>query len=331
MQIKKILFVKIPMILNIVILLVIFIFIWGWFSSSLILKVPKLSLEINPASFNLDFENTKFLTSDKIKISGWFIHSRSVEKSDKTIIICHGWGANKSDVFPSTMYLIKQGFNLLYFDFRNHGKSGGNVSSIGKLESSDLTAAVEYLKKEKPEFSKKIGVYGISMGASVAILTAAEDERISALVVDSPFSSFNYIVVRYAKLFYKIPKYPLTPVTFLFAKIRLGFNPDDFSAVRHIKKISPRPIFFIHGANDERIPVAECKKLYNLAGEPKEFWSVPGADHMESHSKDPFEYERKVGEFFQRYLLTRAEYTLHGRWCHAELDSASIDPETSSG
>jgi len=31
------------------------------------------------------------------------------------------------------------------------------------------------------------------------------------------------------------------------------------------------------------------------------------------------------------YILTRAEYTLHGRWCHAELDSASIDPETSSG
>lgn len=300
MQIKKILFVKIPMVLNIFILLVIFIFIWGWFSSSLILKVPKLALEINPASFNLISENIEFLTSDGIKISGWFI--RSKKSSDKTIIICHGWGANKADVFPSTMYLLKKGFNLLYFDFRNHGASGGNVSSIGKLEGLDLTAAVEYLKKEKPELSEKIGVYGISMGASVAILTAAQDERISAIAVDSPFSSFNYIVVRYAKLFYKIPKYPLTPLTFLFTKMRLGFNPDDFSAVRYVKKISPRPIFFIHGANDERIPADEGKKLYDMAGEPKEFWEVSGADHMESHSKNPLEYEKKVSEFFRKYL-----------------------------
>ena len=290
------------MVFNVVVLLVVFIFIWGWFSSSLILKVPKLSLEINPASFNLNSVNVKFLTSDGLEISGWFIRPRSVEKSDRTIIICHGWGANKSDVFSSTMYLLKKGFNLLYFDFRNHGKSGGSVSSIGKLESLDLTAAVEYLKKEKPEFSEKIGVYGISMGASVAILTAAQDERISALVVDSPFSSFNYIVVRYAKLFYKIPKYPLTPITFLFTKVRLGFNSDDFSAVRYVNKISPRPIFFIHGANDERIPVKEGKKLYNIAGEPKEFWEASGADHMESHSKNPLEYERKVGEFFRKYL-----------------------------
>jgi len=268
----------------------------------LILKVPKLSLEINPASFNLNSENVKFLTSDGLEISGWFIRPRSVEKSDRIIIICHGWGANKADVFPSNMYLLKKGFNLLYFDFRNHGESGGNVSSIGKLEGLDLTAAVEYLKKEKPDFSKKIGVYGISMGASVAILTAAQDERISALVVDSPFSSFNYIVVRYAKLFYKIPKYPLTPLTFLFTKMRLGFNPDDFSADRYVNKISPRPIFFIHGANDERIPVDEGKKLYALAGEPKEFWEVSGADHMESHSKNPLEYESRVGEFFRKYL-----------------------------
>ena len=72
--------------------------------------------------------------------------------------------------------------------------------------------------------------------------------------------------------------------------------------IKYVKKISPRAIFFIHGANDERIPVDEGEKLYNLAGEPKEFWIVSGADHMESHSKNPLEYERRVGEFFRKYL-----------------------------
>ncbi|MFH0947835.1 MAG: alpha/beta hydrolase [Elusimicrobiota bacterium] len=302
MHIKEILFLKIPAFLNFVIIFVLLFFIWGWFSSSLILKVKKLANEINPADFGLNYEKVKFKTSDDIDISGWFIHSRSSEKSNKTIIVCHGWGTNKADIFPSTIYLLRRKYNLLYFDFRNHGDSGGFITSIGKLEMLDLIGAVDFLKKEKSDFSKKIGVYGVSMGAAISILTASIDDRISAIVVDSPFSSFNYIVSRYAKLFYKVPKYPLLPVTYLFARLRLGFNPEKFSAIYFVSKISPRPIFFIHGANDERIPIEEGKKLYNIAGSPKEFWEVADADHMESHSKNPIEYERRVGEFFRKYL-----------------------------
>ena len=98
------------------------------------------------------------------------------------------------------------------------------------------------------------------------------------------------------------PEFPRTYKTFLFVKLRLGFNPDDFSAVRYVGKISPRPVLFIHGADDERIPADEGKKLYALAASPKEFWEVPGADHMESHSKNPLEYERRVAEFFIKHL-----------------------------
>ncbi|MEW6557116.1 MAG: alpha/beta hydrolase [Elusimicrobiota bacterium] len=300
MRLKKILFLKIPMVFNILVFVVLVVLIWGWFSSSLIMKVTRLALEISPKNFGLKFEDIEFNTTDGIKIYGWFIYAEP--KSDRTIIICHGWGANKSDVLPSTMYLLKSGFNLLYFDFRNHGASGGTVSSLGKLESLDLSCAIEYLKKTKPAQSNKIGVYGISMSGAVAILTAATDSRIETVVVDSAFSSFNYIVARYAKLFYKIPKYPFIPITLLFTRLRLGFNPDEFSAIYFVSKISPRPVFFIHGENDDRIPVDECKKLYNLAGEPKEIWIVPNADHMESHSKNPVEYEKKVGSFFVKYL-----------------------------
>lgn len=303
MQIKKILYIKIPILLNFFIILLLLIFIWGWFSSSLILKVPKLSLEINPANFNLNFENVKFQTIDGINIAGWFIpHQSTGGGSNKTVVVCHGWGADKADIFPSTMFLLKKGFNLLYFDFRNHGKSGGNVSSLGKLESYDLRAAIDFLKKERPGQAKKIGVYGISMGGAVAIITAAEDKRIEAVVADSPFSSFKYIVIRYAKLFYKIPEYPLMPITFLFTRLRLGFNPEKNSAIYSVSKISPRPVFFIHGEQDERIPVAEGKKLYNLAGEPKEFWSVAGTDHMGASGKNPLEYQKRVGKFFVKYL-----------------------------
>ena len=291
---------KIPMILGITIPLLLLIFIWGWVSSSLILKVSRLAQTTSPKNFGMKYEDIGFRTKDNIEIRGWFIYPK--EKSGKTVIICHGWGADRSDIFRSTVFLLKKGFNLLYFDFRNHGESGGNISSLGRLESYDLTAALDFLKKQKPAESKKIGVYGISMGGAVVIITAAMDERIDAVTADSPFSNFNYIVRRYAKIYYKIGKYPLTPITFLFTMSRLGFNPEKSSAVYFVSKISPRPIFFIHGEADVRIPIKEGRKLYDLAGEPKEFWSVPEADHMESATKRPFEYEKRVSGFFTKYL-----------------------------
>src|SRR3989339_670134 len=286
MSLKSFFYFKIRTSVSIIILIFILIFIWGWFSSSLVLKAGLLPIEQKPDDFNAMCENVSFFTDDNINIKGWFLPSK--EKSYKTIIICHGWGTNKSDVLSSTIFFLKRGFNLLYFDFRNHGESGGNKSSLGKLESQDLISAVNFLKTKKKQQSEKIGIYGVSMGASVAIIATALDKRISAVISASPFSSFNYIMSKYAKLF--------------FIMSRLGFNPEKTSAIYYVLKIAPRPIFIIHGEMDDRIPVSEGKILFDIANEPKIFWTVKNANHLESYSKSAFEYEKKTSDFFKKFL-----------------------------
>src|SRR3989339_733334 len=149
MSLKSFFYFKIRTSVSIIILIFILIFIWGWFSSSLVLKAGLLPIEQKPDDFNVMCENVSFFTDDNINIKGWFLPSK--EKSYKTIIICHGWGTNKSDVLSSTIFFLKRGFNLLYFDFRNHGESGGNKSSLGKLESQDLISAVDFLKTKKKQ------------------------------------------------------------------------------------------------------------------------------------------------------------------------------------
>ncbi|OQA92060.1 MAG: Alpha/beta hydrolase family protein [Elusimicrobia bacterium ADurb.Bin231] len=292
---------RVPIYVSIPVLILCFIFLWGYFSSSLVLKVGRSPITLSPKDVGMEYEEVKFTSSDGMEISGWFV--RSEHRSSATVITCHGWGANRSDVLPSTFFLAKTGFNILYFDFRNHGQSGGRISSLGYLEALDLKAAIDYLKNEKSSYAEKIGVYGVSMGGSVAILTAAEDNRINAVVADSSFSAFNDIVVRYAELFYNIPEYPLMPVTLFFVRCRLGFDPEKFSAEKHIAAISPRPIFVIHGLDDTRISVSDGIKLFDIAGHPKFLWTVEDADHMESHLKNPVKYQRKVGFFFSKYLL----------------------------
>lgn len=280
----------------IMILLVIF---WGFVSSDLILKTPRIPLDFNPRSFGYDFESFKVLTEDKIEIDCWFVPAK--KKSRSTIVVLHGWGANRSDVVPNTTFLA-QDHNLLYFDFRNHGRSGGNMSSLTCLEIKDFSAVVRFLKKEKSDNSEKVGVLGFSMGASVAISGSAKMEEVNAIVAESPFSSFNEVISRFGKLFYGLPRWTV-PYTLWFTKMRLGINPEECSPIYHISRLSPRPIFIIQGGSDARVPVSEGELLLNTAKEPKELWVVPGADHDNIQGSAPEEeYKKRVLSFFRKWL-----------------------------
>ncbi|MBI3292800.1 MAG: hypothetical protein HYZ73_08350, partial [Elusimicrobia bacterium] len=119
--------------------------VWGWFSSNLILRLPRLPLGVVPGEFGVRAEEVQWITEDGISIRGWFLPGLPTQRA--TIIVLHGWGANRADVLPSTVFLNRRGgYHLLYFDFRAHGESGGTMSSLGGLELKDFAGALEFLK-----------------------------------------------------------------------------------------------------------------------------------------------------------------------------------------
>lgn len=134
---------------------------WGFHSSNLAIHLPRSALEMTPDRLGLPYENISFLTEDGLRMAGWFVPH---EGSSKAIVICHGWGAERSNVLPSTFFLHRGGYNLLYFDFRNHGESQGDRSSLGRLETMDLSAALSYLASKKTAQSRWTGVWALSMG-----------------------------------------------------------------------------------------------------------------------------------------------------------------------
>lgn len=272
--------------------------LWGFVSSNLIVKMPKNTLDFNPKSLGYEFESFRCSTEDKIEIAGWFVPAKT--KTNCTILVLHGWGANRSDAFPATTFLAQK-YNLAYFDFRNHGRSGGNRTSLTCLEIKDFLAVVKFLRKEKKELCENIGVFGFSMGGSVAISGSVEMPEIKAVIAESPFSSYNETVARFAKIFYGIPKF-MVPPTLWFTRMRLSFDPEKCSPIYHISKIAPRPIFIIQGGGDIRMPVAEGEALYHAAKEPKEIWVVPGADHGAIQETTPDEYKKRILNFFEKWM-----------------------------
>lgn len=278
-------------------LVLVFFVAWGWFSSGLLLKMERFPVQYHPGTFGVPYEDVVFETEDGVRITGWFCPAPA--PSETTLVLCHGWGANRADLLERRAFLQKRGgYNLLFFDFRNHGESGAGLSSLISLEARDLEAALRFLKERKPEQSRRLGLYGLSMGGAVALRVAADHTEIEGVVAESPFSSFDGVVVRFARLFYHTPRYPLMPVTLFFMKARLGLDPEKDAPVRHVARIAPRPLLLIQGGNDERMPPSEGELLFKTAEGPKELWTVPGADHAEAAEVAGAEYEEKLLAFY---------------------------------
>ena len=258
------------------------------------------ALDAWPDQFGLPYENVTFKTQDNVQLKGWFITSPEV--SDKTIILMHGWGMNRSDILKNTYFLRDLGFNLFYFDFRALGESGGKTSSIGYLELKDVSAAISFLKQTRPQFCAKIGLYGLSMGGMVAICETAHNPEISCVVAEASYYSFRRVVSRWAWVNRRVPYFPLMPIVLHYIRKQLGVNPERFSPKYNIPKISPRPILLIHGRYDNLVPAAQAKLLYKRAGEPKELWLVPGAKHNKCAEVGGFEYKQRLADFFRKYL-----------------------------
>lgn len=256
----------------------------------------------HPRNHGLPFEDVLFRSEDGIPLKGWLIPlSRGVPEKG-TVILCHGYSGNKDWDLDRVPFLREDGYNVLLFDFRGHGESGENYTSIGYFETLDLMGAVNYLKNREDVNPSRIFVMGVSMGAAVCILTAAKSPDIKAVIADSGFASLkNAFLLGLGTMGF--PKF-LRP---LFASMgyramgrHLRFPVEEAEPVKFIGKVSPRPVFIIHGEKDSLVGVENARQLHAAAGEPKLLWIAEGIEHAQIFAYRKEEYKKRVLEFLGR-------------------------------
>ncbi|MEP6788120.1 MAG: hypothetical protein ABJB40_06805, partial [Acidobacteriota bacterium] len=120
---------------------------------------------------------------------GWLL--RGAENAP-AVILFHKYEANRSYVLNLGVKLNEStNFTVLMPDQRAHGENPSIQSaSFGGCETEDATSAIEFLRGLKtPEqlafVGRDLGVYGVEMGALVAMSEAAKDKSIKAIAVDS--------------------------------------------------------------------------------------------------------------------------------------------------
>lgn len=223
------------------------------------------------------------------------------EKSQKTIILTHGFSAthNSLNIFGQLFY--KLGFNVLMPDNRAAGISEGKYLSFGFNEQSDLLAWIEQVNKKTPD--QRILLFGASMGAATVLQVSDKQlpENVLAIIEDSSYTTTSDIIEFHAqKKVGKLARFVLPLLSFC-SKLKLGFFYKEASPIAAIQN-SQLPILFIVSGNDAIVPPFMGQKLYDSYQGQKEFYEDSKGIHIRAYNHNPQAYELKINEFLNKYF-----------------------------
>ena len=208
------------------------------------------------------------------------------------IVKYHGLPGSPDQISGSATELARAGFVVLTFDFRGFRSSDGLFSLSGQI--TDAKEAITHLQDSDLTLDSWIGVYAASWGAAVAICTLAEDKRVNAVCLRAPvydtlwFSESPMIQPAVEEIAATDPSQIRgidDPEAREKALVKMIEDSKIHNPMNEVSKLSPRPLLIIHGTDDVGIPLAGVKRLYELAGEPKDLVIVEGADHNLSNPR----------------------------------------------
>ncbi|MCI0483701.1 MAG: alpha/beta hydrolase [candidate division NC10 bacterium] len=283
---------SLSLLFRVIVSLTVGIFLFATVQFVLAIHPLKFHSNITPLHLKLPYEDVRFPTADGLTLRGWYIPGA---RPKGTIIVTHGYPADKGDLLPLAQFLHPR-YNLFLFDFRFFGQSEGGMTTLGYREQEDLKAAIRYLRGRG---EKTIGGLGFSLGAAVLLL--AEDADLKGIVADSSFADMERMVEAVYSYLPGVTKAPVVWLIRSYASL-LGVDLGEIAPRRAITRAG-QPILIIHGAGDRQIPVEHARLLYEAAPPGRaELWIIEGASHGGTYARDPKKYREKVLAFFGEVL-----------------------------
>jgi pimeloyl-ACP methyl ester carboxylesterase len=266
---------------------------------------------------------------DGAMLHGWLV--RPPNPNGNWVLLFHGVADNRMGVISQSEFLLRAGYSVVMMDARAHGASEGPIATYGWLERNDTKSIIDSLltqvRRRRTDLQMQPGyrppnslgdfpeqsphpppsiphifALGESMGAGIALQSAAADQRIEAVVAEAAFAnlreaSYDYAGLRQSPLLGKTLFRPFSWMLIYRDKQLSGLPIDDVSPE---KAVASRafPVFLICDEKDEALPCRHTQRINAAAIGPKQFWEVPGAFHTAAIGYQPAEFERRVLAFF---------------------------------
>jgi len=276
-------------------------------------KAAWLLKRLSPGDLGLPFESLRFPVRDQrsggqLNIAAWWIPHD--EARGRTVLVIHGYADAKVGAIAWAPTFHALGLNILAIDLRAHGDSEGAFSTGGYFERHDVSQVIDRLRAEKPEQTRHLILFGVSLGAAVAAATvvlraeAQQARDIDAVILECPFSDYRDAIRAHAVVL-GMPGERLVRAAIRLAEKRSG---SDFGAVRPADLIPriPCPLMVIRSDADLFVTAADAEIVgAAVAARPAElgptvYWEAENAHHVAAIYEDPAMYRRRIGEFLER-------------------------------
>jgi len=232
----------------------------------------------DPASLGLKVQDILFQSEDGINLHGWFFPTPDARA---TLLWFHGNAGNLSHRLDNIQRLFPLSLNIFIFDYRGYGKSEGEPDEKGIYKDS-LAAYNKILELEGVSVDS-LFLFGRSLGGICAVETALNNLA-RGLILESVFTSASDMSKKIM---------PLIPLGWAIRS--------KLDAINKVPKLK-LPKLFLHGDRDKVVPFDFGRKLYEVAEDPKSFYTIQGAGHNGTYIMGGRDYYNALDGFITEAL-----------------------------
>lgn len=223
---------------------------------------------------SIAYESFEVTTADGIALDGW--QFSPVTPPRGVIVFVHGKDINRQHFVGAAERFVKQGYAVVAYDQRAHGRSTGEFITYGAKETKDLSLVID-VALSKWGRALPVAVIGESLGAAVALQTAAEDARISLVVAGAAFADLQTVVTDKAPFFLSEQARAEAVTT---AEREARFTVADISPERSAARITV-PTLLLHGSEDSFLPLKHSLRIYEALAGPRRLVRLEGVGHID--------------------------------------------------
>jgi len=240
--------------------------------------LPTRDEPATPASWGYRYRQVAINSRDGTRLNGWWIESR-IQPVRGTVVFSHGNAGSMGYHLGFVMWLAKAGYDVLVYDYRGYGRSGGQIERKGMVE--DVRAALSYAGNNGRRSKLPVISYGHSLGGakSVAAIAEGRTPNLQAVITDAAFASYREMAL------------------IIGGRLAADLVSDELSPVEGIARISPLPLLVIHGKRDPVVPFSQGLKLFKAAEQPKTMFEVGEGSHGDCLSRDQGAYRKRMLEW----------------------------------
>lgn len=250
---------------------------------------------------NLHAQTVTLPTDHGRSVEGWFLQG----SGRGAVLLLHGIRADRRQMLGRARFLNRAGHSVLLIDLPGSGASAAPRLTFGLDEAAGVKAALAYLRRQAP--GEGLGLIGVSLGAASFVL-CKDCPSVDAVVLESMYPTIEEAVEDRLRMRLGVLGLPLSKLLLWQLPLRLDIAPRQLRPIAHVAAIGA-PLLIASGDRDLHTTIAETRRLYDAAAQPKALWIVEGAVHQDLHAFAPAAYEERVLRFLEAGLAARAQRT----------------------